>query len=139
MKKAGVNVKLVLKLTVKGWNFWLSTWEDRHKFEEFNELRFQSPNMRNDASIHPSYFGEMSEEYLFEREAFAVSLDWVDGVFNHKLVIQNPISSALREYFKKEKNCEFKNIWSTDVDFDVKISPKKKHLPKKIKVTIEIE
>lgn len=139
IKKAGIPTKLIETLTKEGWKFWISTWEDRHKFNTNVDLNFQSPNMRSPASIHKTYFGELSREYLFEREAFAVALDWADGAFNHKLVIQNPIAEALREYFAKTKDCKFDNVYSTSIDFKVKVSPKDKTKPKKVKVSITIE
>ncbi len=139
MKAVGINTNLVKELTKEGWKFWLQTWEDRHKNDSYHELHFQSPNMKKDASVHPSYFGEMTRAYLLDREAYAVSVDWVDALFNDKLVIQNPVSEALRKHFKKTKNCKVDYIYSTDIDFQVMVAPKTQTKLKKVKVNIIIE
>jgi hypothetical protein len=96
--------------------------------------------MRKDtfASIDHTYFNELTFEEFFGREAFAVAHDWADGLFNHKSAIQNPISEALVKYFTKTKDCKFKNIYTSAIDFKVKVAPKSKNAPKKVKVTIEI-
>ena len=139
IKKAGIPTKLIETLTKEGWKFWVNTWEDKHKFDRHTDLHFQSPNMRSHASIDRTYFGELTREYFFKREAFAVALDWADGAFNDKLVIQNPIAEALREYFAATKDCKLDFVYSTSIDFKVKVNPKEKNKPKKVKVLITIE
>lgn len=139
MKRIGINTKLVEDLRKEGWTFTLGVWEDRHKNDTYYELYFQSPNMKKEASIHHTYFSEMTRAYLFERESFAVAADWSDALFNHKLAIQNPISEALREHFKKTKDCKIDYIYSSAIDFQVMVAPKTQTKPKTVKVKITIE
>ena len=139
MTTVGIPTHIITQLISEGWKFWLSSWIDRHKNDDYHELNFQSPNMRVPASIQHTYFEEIGRAYLFEREAFAVSIDWADGLFNHKLTIQNPISEALRKHFNKTKDCRFENIYSSEIDFQVVVAPKNQTKPKKVKVKITIE
>jgi len=139
MEKVGIPTKIVSQLISVGWKFWLSTWKDRHKNDDYYELHFRSPNMKKSGSIHHSYFGDITREYLFEREAFAVASDWADGLFNHKLTIQNPIAEALREHFTKKRDCRFDYVYSTNIDFQVKVAPRTQTKPKKVTVKITIQ
>lgn len=137
--EAGVNTGLLEPMIKAGWKFWLSTWEDRHKNDQYHELNFQSPRMKKHASIHPSFFDELTWKSFEKREAFAVSIDWADNLFHDKSVIQNPLSAALREYFAKTDGCKFSPLYATSIDFKVKVNPKNKTTPKKVKVSITIE
>lgn len=138
-KKHGLPSDLIKRCRKIGWEFHMSGWTDRHKSDDYYELKFKSPNMKDFSSIHETYFGELSDSYLLMREAYAVSHDWADGVFNDLSVIQHPIAEELAKFMKKRKSCKFKNLWATDSEFEVKISPKVGNKPKKIKVLITIE
>jgi hypothetical protein len=139
MVELGIPTHIITRLISVGWKFWLSTWTDRHKNDDYHELNFQSPNMKKPASIASTYFEEIDRAYLFEREAFAVSIDWADALFNHKLAIQNPISEALRKHFDKTKDCRFESIYASEIDFQVVVAPKNQTKPKKVKVKITIQ
>ena len=95
--------------------------------------------MKVPASIHHTYFNEIDRTYLFEREAFAVSIAWSKDLFNQELAIQNPISEALRKHFDKTKDCRFENIYASEIDFQVVVAPKNQTKPKKVKVKITIQ
>lgn len=138
-KKHGVPSEVIKKHKKLGWEFYMTSWTDRHKGDDYYELQFKSPNMKDFSSVASTYFGELSDSYLLMREAFAVAHDWSDGVFNDKSVIQNPISKKLAEVMVKRKDCKFKNLWASGAEFKVNISPKVGNVPKKIKVLITIE
>lgn len=130
-----ISKKLIRKMEKLGWQFYFESWMDRHKSDTYYELKFKSPNMKNTASIHED---EISETFLLEREARAISMDWANSLFNSKLTIQNPISLELEKYLLKNKSNKFLSIYASSIEFDVKISPENKNTPKKVKVTIEI-
>jgi hypothetical protein len=131
--------KVIDRLTEEGWEFHDGSWNDHHNGNEYNDVDFQSPNMREKASIDSRAWGEVTEKYLREREAYHAANDWAKDVFHYTSVITNPLAEGLKKHFLKKKSTKFARLFSTSAKFDVKVSPKVKDKPKKIKVLITIE
>jgi len=125
-------------LAKRGWQFRDGSWESGHNGDEYDDVEFKSPNMTKFASIAEREWREVTEEYLLEREAGHVGHEWASNVFHYTSVITNPLSGVLAKYFRKKKNASFAPLYSSSAEFKVKISPKIKDKPKKIKITIEI-
>lgn len=130
--------KVIKKMEKLAWKFHIESWVDRHKNDIYYMLVVKSPNMKITTTIQEQYFNEITEKFLLEREAQAVSIDWVERIFDNKFAIQNPISVELEKYLLKNKSNVFLPIYEDALEFDVKISPTNKNKPKKVKVTIEI-
>ena len=131
--------EMIARLEKEGWKFSGDHWASNHNGDQYDDVSFQSPRMKKPASIDENRWKEVTEEYLLEREAWHAANDWANDVFHYTSVITNPLTRELSEYFVKKKGVNFSSLYASDVKFDVKISPKLKDKPKKIKVTITIE
>lgn len=126
------------KLKRQGWIFENYSWEDHHTGVPYDDVKFKSPNMRDFGMIYEYRLNEITEDYLLERDAWHSAHDWAENVFTHTSVIIDPLAEGLEKYFLEKKNTNLKKLYATSAEFVVKISPKIKDSPKKIKVTIEI-
>lgn len=120
-----------------GWEFRDAYWESGHNGDPYYDVEFKSPNMQKWASIDEGVWSKITKKYLLDREAHHAAHDWSNDIFHYTSVITNPMADGLKKHFLKTKNTNIGKLYSSNAEFNVKVSPMLKKA-KKVKVTIEI-
>jgi hypothetical protein len=121
-----------------GWTFTKDYWESGHNGDPYNDVKFQSPAMSKAASIGEyDWNTRITKKELLEREAESVACSWL-VLLKHDLDVFSPATKKLKSYFLKRKSCDFKELKNSQPTVIVKISPKIKSKPNKVRVTVEI-
>ena len=128
----------IQELANSGWSFTKDCWESGHNGDIYNDVKFQSPSMSKAISIgEHDWNNRVNKKDLLEREAEAIAREWI-VLLRHDLNIFDPIVKKLKSHLLKRKNPSFNNLKHSSPHVIVKISPKIKDKPNKVRITVEI-
>lgn len=142
-KRAGIPYDVVQSYRKKRWEFFINTWTDRHKGDEYYELTFKSPTMTEFSTIDGGkegmYFKDLTEKSMMNHLYRHSAKKWREHLLQYSSKIESSIDEGILNYLKDNEFPRIKKIYDEAMEVNVSVCPKCKDKPKKVKINISIE